>query len=276
MDAAARAELEALRRRAYDRDADIAGDDVALERLSELEALALAARSVEAPRPSWTSSAPEPKASTPDPSTQDPSTRGGPASEAVPPADGSTSGRPAPRRFLVPGMVASVALLVAVLGLVHGLQTTRDPISPGAATAPSPTRSAGVDLPVNGRATIPLLVNRVRGEFVDVSWRADGPTFPVGGVTKWAHPLGVYDGWALWVGRVSSRLGPQNCLLLTDGAETEARCHPLGATAERPVGVSLDFDELGEDQRPPGMAPDQRLTFEWGGGAYLTMEITDS
>ncbi len=41
MDAATRAELAALRRRAYGPDADIAADPAALERLIELEARAL-------------------------------------------------------------------------------------------------------------------------------------------------------------------------------------------------------------------------------------------
>lgn len=249
MDAAARAELEALRRRAYDRDADIAGDEAAWERLAELEGLALADRSAAAPALSSTAEAPEPE-----------------ASDEGPTADGSAGDRPSPRRLRMVALVASVTLVAAALGAVYGLQTMPDPSSAGAATAPSPTRLAPIALPVNGRVTIPLLVNGVRGEFVDVSWRADGPAFPASGVTRWAHPLGVYDGWALWVARVSGRLGLQNCLLLTDGAETEAQCLPHDATAERPVGVSLAFDRLGEDQR---------VTFEWGGGAYMTMEITD-
>jgi len=271
MDAAARAELAALRRRAYDRDADIAGDKVALERLSELEGHALASRPVAAPAPSWTSGAPEPEASIPDPFTQR-----GPASDAGPTADGSATGRLSPRRLLIVGLVASITLFAAALGAVHGLQTTPDPISAGAATAPSPTRPAATDLTANGPVTIPLLVDRVRGEFIDVSSRPDGPMFPADGVTMWAQPLGVYYGWALWVASVSSRHGPENCLLLTDGAATEAQCISHDATAEQAVGVSLAFDKLAEDQRPPGMTPDQRVTFGWGGGAYMTMEINDS
>ncbi|KJL45460.1 hypothetical protein [Microbacterium trichothecenolyticum] len=271
MDAAARAELAALRRRAYDRDADIAGDEVALERLSELEGLALAARSEAAPAPSWTAGTPGPEASTPDPFTHR-----GPASDAGPTADGPATGRPSPRRLLIVGLVASVTLFAAALGAVDGAQTVPDPIRAGAATTPSLIRPAATDLTANGRVSIPLLVDRVRGEFIDVSSRPDAPMFPANGVTMWAQPLGVHYGWALWVARVSSGHGPQNCLLLTDGAATEVQCTPHDATAERAVGVSLAFDKLAEDQRPPGMTPDQQVTFGWGGAAYMTMEINDS
>ena len=271
MDAAARAELAALRRRAYDRDADIAGDEVALERLSELEGLALAARSVAAPAPSRASGAPEPEAS-----ALVPFTHRGPPPDAGPTDDGSATGRPSPRRLLIFGLVASVTLSAAALGAVHGLQTTPDPTGAGAATVPSPTSPAATDPTANGRVTIPLLVDRVRGEFIDVSSRPDGPMFPASGVTMWAQSLGDYYGWAVWVARVSSRHGPENCLLLTDGAATEAQCLPHDATAERTVGVSLAFYKLAEDQRPPGMTPDQRVTFGWDGRAYMTMEINDS
>ncbi len=271
MDAAARAELDALRRRAYGRDADIVGDDVALRRLSELERLALAARHGAAPAPSWTAGAPEPEASIPDPFTHE-----GPASDAGPAADGPATGRRSPRRLLIGGLVASVTLFAAALGAVHGLQTVPDPIRAGAAIAPSPARPTATDLTANGRVTIPLLVDRVSGEFVDVSSRPAVAMFPADGVTTWAQPLGVYYGWALWVARVSSTHGPENCLLLTEGTATEARCIPHDAAADGVVGVSLAFDELAEDQRPLGMTPDQRVIFGWSGGAYMTMEINDS
>ena len=271
MDAAARAELAALRRRAYSRDADIAGDEAAVERLSELEGLALAARSVTAPASSWTAGVPEPEVSTPDPFTHR-----GPASDAGPTVDGPATGRPSSRRLLIVGLVASATLFAAALGAVHGLQTVPDPIRAGAATAPSPARAAAPNLTANGRVTIPLLIDRVRGEFIDVSSLPDVPMFPANGVTTWAQPLGVYYGWALWVARVSSRNGPENCLLLTDGTATEARCIPHDATGEGAVGVSLAFGQLAEDQRPLGMTPDQQVAFGWGGGAYMTMEINDS
>ena len=67
MDAIARAELAALRHRAYSRDADIAGDSVALERLAELEELALPARPEAAPVPSRTTGASAAEAPTSDP-----------------------------------------------------------------------------------------------------------------------------------------------------------------------------------------------------------------
>lgn len=270
MDAAARAELAALRRRAYGPEADIAGDKVALERLSELEELALAARSLAAPAPLWTAGAREPEDSTTDPFTDR-----GPASDAGPRAEDPTTRRLAPR-FLMVGLVAAATALATALGALQGLQTVPDPIHAGTAIARSPAGPVATDLTADGRVTIPLLVDRVSGEFIDVSSWPAVATFRVDGVTTWAQPLGVYYGWALWVARVSTRQGPENCLLLTDGTATEAKCTPHDAAAEREVGVSLALADLAEDQRPPGMTPGQRVTFGWGGGAYLTMEIQDS
>lgn len=273
MDAAARAELAALRRRAYGPEADIAGDKVALERLSELEELALAARSLAAPAPSWTAGAREPEDS-----TTDPFAYRRPASDAGPRVEEPATGRLSPR-FLTVGLVAAATALATALGALQGLQGLQaapDPIHADTAIARSPAGPVATDLTADSRVTIPLLVDRVSGEFIDVSSRPAVATFRVDGMTTWAQPLGVYYGWALWVARVSTRQGPENCLLLTDGTATEAKCIPDDAAAEGVVGVSLALDNLAEDQRPRGMTPGQRVTFGWGGGAYLTMEVEDS
>ncbi|HEX5859018.1 MAG TPA: hypothetical protein VFY91_13020 [Microbacterium sp.] len=275
MDADARAELAALRRRAYSRDADIAGDPVALQRLAELEERALPASPEHASVQSRAAGAPE--AVTP---TSDHAARGAPASHppspdgqpAVPPVPGRAS----PRRGLIFGLVAAVAVLAAAAGAARGFQTLPDP-TPAATPAASPTsRSAIADVSADDPVIIPLLIDSLRGEFVDFSSRPDVPTLLADGVTTWVQPLGVYHGWSLWVAGVSGGQRPENCLLLTDGTATEAQCVPVEAAADGSLGVSLAHDELAEYQRPPGMTPDQRVAFEWSGGAYVTMEVTDS
>ena len=270
MDAAARAELAALRRRAYGPEADIAGDRIAVERLSELEEMALAARSVGRPALSWPAGARDPEDS-----PTDPVSHSEPASDAGPQADGPAAGRFSPRLLIV-GLVAAATVFVIAIGAVQGPQTVTDPIHPGSLIATSPAGPVATDLTADGRVTIPLLVDRVSGEFVDVSSRPAVATFRVDGVAAWAQPLGVYYGWALWAARVSTGRGPENCLLLTHGIATEAECTPHDAGAESVVGVSLARESLPEDQRPLGMTPDQRVSFGWSGGAYLTMEIEDS
>ena len=225
MDAAARAELAALRRRAYSRDADIAGDSVALERLAELEELALPARPEAALLPSRTAGNPEAEAPASVPVTDGGATSGpviGAGKAAVEPAPG----RPSPRRRLIVGFVAAVAVSAAALGVVRGLQTVPDPTRADAATASPTARPAGTDRTANDPVTIPLLIDSLRGEFIDFSERPDVPIFLADGVTSWVQPLGVYYGWALWVAGVSSGQGPENCLLVTDGTATEARCIP--------------------------------------------------
>lgn len=261
MDAAARAELAALRRRAYSRDADIAGDSVALKRLAELEELALPARLEAAlvqPRSAGIAEAGAPTS--------------GPVTGAGPPAVGHLP----PRRRMIVGLVGAVAVLTGAVGVVAALQRVPVPTRPDAATAAPTARPAGTDLTAKEPVIIPLLIDSLRGEFIDFSERPDVPRFLGDGMTSWMQPLGVYYGWALWVAGVTSEHGPENCLLLTDGTATEAKCLPLEATADGALRVSLAYDRLAESERPLGMAPDQAVTFDWGGGAYVTMEVAQS
>ncbi len=274
MDASARAELVELRRRAYSRDADITGDSVALQRLAELEQLALPARPEAALDPSRTAGAPGAEAPTSDPFTHpgppsDPVTYAGQA--AVEP----TPGRPSPRRRLIVGLVASLAVLAVALGAARGLQTAADATRAGATTASPTAGHAATRLTPSDPVTIRLIIDSVSGELIDVA-SPDAPVFLADGVTTWAQPLGVYYGWAIWVGGAWSGQGPENCLVLTNGAATEARCIPRETTAGGELRVSLAYDKLTEDQRPQDMTPDQQVTFGWGGGAYMTMAITES
>lgn len=285
MDASALAELVELRRRAYSRDADITGDWVALERLAELEQLALAGRLEAALAPSQTAGAPRAEAPASDRLTQpglpsDPVTHPGvtsdPVTPAGPPADGPNPGRPSSRRRLIVGLLTSVAVLAAALGAARGLQTAWDPTGTGATTASPTARHAAADLTASDPVTIRLIIDSVTGEFIDVPSQPDAPVFLANGVTTWRQPLGIYYGWALWVGGAWNGQGQKNCLLLTNGAATEAQCIPLETTADRRLRVSLAYDTLTEHQRPPDMTRAQQVTFGWGGGAYMTMEITDS
>jgi hypothetical protein len=258
MDAAARAELAALRRRAYSRDADIAGDWLALERLTELERIALPGPEA-APVPLRPADATEAEAS-----ASDPVTCAGPA------AVGLAHGRPSPRRRLFVGLLATVAVLAAALGVIPGLEAVADPTRAAGTASPAPRPAT------NDPVTIPLLIDRQRGEFIDFSARPDVPMYLANDSTTWVQPLGIHYGWALWVAGVLRAQGTQHCLLLTDGIATEAQCTPLEATAVGVLEVSLAHGRLTEYQRPRAMTPDQRVTFEWGGGAYVTMEFTDS
>ena len=135
MDAAARAELAALRRRAYSRDADIAGDSIALERLAELDeefplpvgprrsGRAVADRRGHPPAEAPTSDLPH-SAEGLHPT---PSLRHWARSPI-----GPAPGRPSPRRRLIVGLVVSVAVLAAAVGVVHGAQTVPEPTRAGA------------------------------------------------------------------------------------------------------------------------------------------------
>jgi hypothetical protein len=167
-------------------------------------------------------------------------------------------------------------VLAAALGAARGLQTPPDPTHASASTASPTARHAAANLTANDPVTIRLIIDSVSGEFIDVSTQPDAPDFLADGVTTWRQQLGIYYGWALWVGGASSGQGPKNCLFLTNGAATEAQCIPRETIADGRLRVSLAYDKLTEYQRPLDMTPDQQVTFGWGGGAYMTMEMTDS
>ncbi|MFH8250444.1 hypothetical protein ACH3VR_08790 [Microbacterium sp. B2969] len=274
MDAATRAELAALRRRAYARDADIAGDSVGLERLAELEQLALAARAETAPVPAETAGLP--RAAIP---TSGSGTRGRPAPDPVthagPTIVGRAPGRLGPRRRLIAGLVASVALLAVAFGPLSDLQTAPNPTIADAATASPTARPATADLTGTEHVIIPLVVDRRSGEFIDVSPRPDMPVFLANDVTTWVQPLGVHYGWTLSAAGISSGQERENCLLLTNGSTIEAKCRPRAETADGALRMSLGYGNLADHQRPQGMTPDQRVTFTWGDGAYISIKITD-
>ncbi|WP_345800136.1 hypothetical protein AAIB33_11700 [Microbacterium sp. AZCO] len=274
MDAAARAELAALRRRAYDRDADLAGDSVGLERLAELEQLAIAARAQ--PVPVRASTAGVPRVGI---AASGSWTPGRPARDAVTHArrtvPGRAPGRPGPRRRLILGLVASVALLALAFGALGDLQTAPGPTFVDAAI-PSPTATpATTDLTATEDVIIALTVDGRSGDFIDISPRSGMPVLLADGAPTWVQPLGVHYGWTLSAAGTSRGRERQYCLLLTNGSTIESKCRPRGAAADGALAMSLAYDKVPDHQRPRDMRPDQRVTFTWGDGAYISVKITD-
>jgi len=276
LDAAARAELDALRRRAFGPSPDIAGDAAALARLVELEDLALpappaigerAAGSAEAvPAGEWADDGAARRPATLQSEPQ-------PARVVTPPDSDDDALEPrSPRRRQV-GMVAGIAVFVALIGVVVGLQAQREsagsPARPLTADSPTPAIASAPD----GDALIRLLINS-SGDYVDLSSSQEAPVFPVDGEMTWVQPLGEYYGWAMWIAGASTASGDVNCLLLDGGSGTRSRCLSQELRAQGALLVSLPYAQIAPEERPRGMTADQSVGFWWESDGYVTVMLT--
>jgi hypothetical protein len=266
MDAATRDELDALRRRAYGPHPDIAADPEALERLAELEDLALPA--VQAPA----EAAPVVAQNIGAPAAASAAGRSGGAAVAPAPAPPAAPGG---RRWALPlvGAAAVVAVALAVAGV---LQDQRP--APDSAAQPTPSSTGvpagGLVVDPDAQMLVSLMIDASTGDFVDVSDGADIPVFPVGDEMTWVQPLGEYYGWALWIGGAPSVIGDQNCLLLHTEPATWSSCVTREAKTEGALVVTLPYDQIAPEERPAGMTPDQRISFVWGDGGFITILLT--
>jgi hypothetical protein len=265
MDAATRDELDRLRRRAYGPHPDIAADPDALARLVQLEDLALPA--VPAP------AAPAPGAARTDvPAAASAADARGETAIAAAPGPPPPPARP---RWVLPLVSAAVVVALA-LGVAGVLQAQRQASDSAAQPTPSSTAppAGGLVMDPGARMLVSLMIDSSTGDFVDLSDGADIPVFPVGGEMTWVQPLGEYYGWALWIGGAPSEIGDQNCLLLHTQPATWSSCVTREAKSEGALVVSLAYDQIAPDERPAGMTPDQRISFVWGDGGFITILLT--
>ncbi len=275
MDAAARAELDALRIRAYGPSSDIAGDADSLSRLVELEDLALPkAPPFGAPVDADTAPADA------GPYLPEKSSAGGTAVAVLEPGadEGPSPARAAfPRRTRERWHVAAVAVLAVVtiaLGGIGGMQASERAESAAAAEAAAAAKNLLSE--PGAKIFVPVQIDAANGTFVDVPAGTDVPRFPIGGDMAWAQPLGDYYGWKLWIGAAPSARGTEHCILLAADSDTLGRCIPREWRADGVLLVALPAHRIAEDDRPDGMTPDQSVAFVWGQGGYLTVLLTPS
>jgi hypothetical protein len=277
LDAGTRAELAALRRRAYGHDADITGDPVALERLIELEALALQdphlmVDSAHALAPVGSAAGPESgtRDSTGRPPTHDPEPEVVESNEAVWPVARSAA---APwRRTIAVGIAAVIGVGIGV-GMGVGMG---EAIAPAETATPTP-----VALPAEGSSFRRDQTTKALYEIpLDRPMSTDGdpaanhaPAMPTSATVEWAEPLGSYYGWELWIAGTSGWLRPEHCILLHRGSRSEGRCGPETERSPRSLVVDLDYEDIGEDEKPAGMTQDQRIGFWWLEDSAITVLI---
>lgn len=304
MDAATRAELARLRRRAYGPAPDIDRDPDGLRRLIELEDLVRH----EHVRSAGADPGGLPAADrTPDePPTHrgmgvghpaDPDAPAGGAEHvgaahvgaahdgALPPGVVITQGEPAdpadarPRRRTTT-LAAVAAGLVVVAGA--GAWTVGLAGDGGGDAGPTPTATTR---PIEGREAysfardgeaVELLhvpLDGSFGNYIDLPSDAYVPAFPTSGVVDWAAPLGEYYGWSLWIAGAAGVVQREHCLLIERGDEQRARCVPAVLRRNAALIVSVPYVLVAPAERPIALDPNERLGFWWHDDESVTLLV---
>jgi hypothetical protein len=268
VDAEERAELNALRIRAYGPSSDIADDIAALKRLVELEELALPTAGAHADGAGSEAGSPLESAVPAIEFAAD-------ERQPMPPASREPLIERRPRRLWHLGSIAAVALLAIALGTIGGAQATRQTeIAAAREDPPGMEPAGGVASDPDGEILIRVFIDASTGGYVDLSSDPDVPAFPVSGDMTWAQPLGEYYGWALWIGAAPSRRGDEHCLLIAAESGTRSRCVAREWRADGDLLVSVPYTQIAPAERPAGMTPDQSVSFLWGPGGFVTILIT--
>lgn len=256
MDAATRAELDALRLRAYGPSADIAGDAAGLERLIALEELALPA-----PPIAERDSAEAPAVRT----ARDGIT---PSPDTTPIAARVVEVVPAPARRTRRGwhvaLVAAVAIATIPLGTAAAQQGLSVP-EPAEAEVPESVREAlAFTTDPGSEVLITVRIDGSFGDYVDLPVGDNVPLFPVEGLMTWVEPLGDYYGWKLWIGGARGAIDDENCMLLDGDGTMRANCVPVDLKSQGALLLSIPFAEIPASERPETMTAEQSLGFWWG------------
>ncbi len=278
MDAAARAELDALRRRAYGPSPDIADDPAALARLAALEDLALPPMPVAPPRSA--DAVPQSRGAA---GQDSPDAGGDAAGTGARTADRAGDARVVDvvpvrrgRRGWHTALVAAVAVVGLVLGGTAASQMRAVPASDTVATGaaggiPQSVREAlaFIEDPQSD-VLIQVRIDGSFGDYVDIT-ATEMPLFPVEGPMTWVEPLGDYYGWRLWIGGAQGADGTENCLLLDGDGTMRADCMPTDLKAQGAMLITVPYAGIAADERPPQMSAAQSLGFWWGPDGIVTM-----
>lgn len=254
MDAATRAELDALRERAYGPGADIRTDPAALARLEELERLARSARPAEP-----VGDEPEPRD---DVSDRAPAQLDGAATKdpgAVAQADAPPSRR---GRVIAFAGLALAAVVLAGIAITAALRGEPEPEPEASATpaaeaytfGPTPGSVVLIRVPIDGSF----------GSFRNLPAR-ESPAFPAVGQVLWAENLGDYYGFDLWIGGVNDGIQRQLCITAvvagTDVAFGE--CAPRATWESGALFIAIPYTRILPSERPVDLNPSENLGFWW-------------
>ncbi|WP_457099463.1 hypothetical protein [Microbacterium sp. P5_E9] len=280
MDDATRAELAALRLRAYGPDADIAADPAAVERLIELEARALEDQhvmvdSARALAPvaqdnaadEWPRGAIGHPPTDPDGLAQDPDglARDDPRSpRAGVPASPDPGRAGGPRRRTI---AVGIAAVIAV-GIAVAVGTVVAPVvAPERGAAPTPTtvmppEAYGFLRDPTARTLYEIPLDRALGPGSETP-DEETPEMPSSGKVEWVANVGSFYGWELWIAGAAGALQPEHCILLTRGSRSEGRCSPSTLRSQSTLVIDLDYEDIAAGAQPLAMTRGQRIGFWW-------------
>ena len=257
MDAAERAELDALRRRAYGRGADIHDQPGAVARLIELEDLARTETVTRAPSPTGADQG----------GTRPRST--GLSAPAAPVSDIAAPARLSRRRW---GLIAA-ATAVGAIAVAVALTQLPSAQSPAAAPTPPMDDRFMYHGDPDSETLMSISLDAAFGPSVDVPVEDDGPTFPATTTLDWALPLGDYFGWQLWVAGGTGDENDEHCILIRRGTDVRARCLPPAEQVAGKLSVSLDPSDIAPEQLPRPMDDDESIRFWWLGGGEVDVVL---
>lgn len=280
MDAATRAELAELRRRAFGLHPDIDADPVATARLVDLERLVLVEHAASYPAASGERSAPG--AEMPGLS---PSSGLSPSVDQPPSADaeleeGTALAAGADREVLAtpPGRRLrprrrdgwAVAAAAAVVAAAVVVATPATPPSGGSEVVVESASSAySITRDLDAR----VLIDIPFGPWIDTSRSAEEVLwlFPTTDKIEWTVSLGEYYGWEIWIAGTDDEPEKQHCLLALRGEVARARCIPAALRAFSALVVTLPYRDIEAGERPPGFEPGERIGFWWRSGDAVTV-----
>jgi hypothetical protein len=252
VDAASRAELDALRRRAFGPDSDIHGDAGAVARLIELEELARPRPAVEAPADSADGVSVPLAAPT--------------AGTGVVPVAAAASSRAhgigRAQRWLVTAGAASVVAVAVVAVLAQPM------FGPAPQNAPTPTATAGEPAYIytadpQSQTLLSIHLDGSFGGYIQIPAEVSPPAFPTTAELTWVRSLGDYYGWELWIAGGIGDAESEHCLALRRADETLARCADAEGQRGGALRVALSGREIAPDELPVPMTDDMRIRFWW-------------
>lgn len=292
MDAATRAELDALRLRAYGPAADIDNDPAAAERLLALEEAASRERT------SVSTSREEPTARPLETGEDRDFSRDLDSERAAPPTAGPRTADPPPsappvaaapataplsRRAAIAFAAIGGAMILAIGGvvLVRALLPPEREEATRAFVAPAVRDARTAYSFAWDRDAVPLLhipLDGSFGRYIDLPSATEVPEFPATGTVEWAYPLGKYFGWDVWIAGASvdaTGLQREHCIVIERDDDARGRCVPAQLRPQSALLVSVPYASIAPEDRPVGMREDERIGFWWNHDRAVTVMIGD-
>ncbi|WP_203581582.1 hypothetical protein [Microbacterium hibisci] len=306
MDAADRAELAALRRRAFGPLPDIDADPAALARLIALEDLARQEHAEAAAREhavatgraiaadAAAAGARAPAAGSPEPAERDaPLPRVGErdphagAGGDIRADDGLRHPSPSPdqrqpepaaarRHGWLIGVAAAFVTLIGVGVWGSRLVTVESEAAPTPTSSPPAPRIEGREAysfarDRDAQVLLEIPLDGAFGHDIGLPSERYVPSFPTSGDMDWATELGEYYGWDVWIAGATGVIQQEHCLLIERGSVARGRCVPAVLRENAALVVSVPAGLVPAAERPPGMDDDERLGFWWHADNRVTV-----